>query len=698
MIPENSKPNSNTTILVVDDDNITRMTIKKILEKSGYKVEAVDSGEKAITYCIDQLPDLILLDLMMPGLNGYETCKGLRTIGDYNRLPIIILTGLDDIDSIDQAFESGSTDFITKPFNWPLLTQRVRYALRTSELFQELNNSQKKLSRAHNMARIGYWELDSSTNEITIFNETKFLLGLDKNIFTLDELLLLTRKTDAEKIRSCIKSTLESGTPFSLDQSFLNQDGVKLMLRQQGELTERNGNKIIVGTMQDITESKQAEEKIYFHKFYDQETSLPNKDHLQIQLNNIIENNSEDNLIAIVNLAFDKLRHIGSTIGQEFINEFLKKSAERINTSLPYIYEVSRISTTTFGFLINNVKNINQIEHTCNQLITLFREPICINNHEYHSTLSIGLTIYPYDTDISNLLNNASTAKKLCIDKGGNEFTFYSKEMNDRTKERIDLENNMRIALNNNEYFAFFQPQVCTITNKVTGMEALARWITPDNIIIPPDKFIPLAEETELIIELGKEILYQSCLFSKSLHEQGLGKIRVGVNLSAVQFSDKNLLTTIKNTLDEIELDPSHLEIEVTESIAMTNISHAIETLSKIRDMGIKTSMDDFGTGYSSLSYLQKLPLDTLKIDQSFIFPIGVNGENSEIARTIIAMGHSLNMHLIAEGAEELHQYKLLKELGCHEVQGYYFSKPLPKNDFIQFIKNELKVKINQSN
>ncbi|MCK4709901.1 MAG: EAL domain-containing protein, partial [Gammaproteobacteria bacterium] len=588
------------------------------------------------------LPDLILLDLMMPGLNGYDTCKGLRTIGDHKRLPIIILTGLDDIKSIEKAFESGSTDFITKPLNWPLLTQRVRYALRTRELFKELENTQKRLSRAHSMARIGYWELDIDSGIVTLFDETKFLLGLSKNNFTLDELLFYIDKTENDKIRTSIKKALESGIPYTLDHSFSNQHGVKLMLRQQGEITERNGNKIINGTLQDITERKQAEEKIHFHRFYDQETSLPNKDHLQMQLDNIIERNSHDELTAIVSLSFDKVRNIGSTIGQDFINQFLKKSAERILTNIPYIHEISRISTTTFGFLINNIKAVNQIDRICNQLISLFRESICIDDHEYHSTLSIGLTIYPDDKETTNLLNNANTALKLCIAKGGSKFLFYSKEMNDHTKEQIILEDSMRVALDNNEFIAFFQPQINTIDDQITGMEALARWITADNKIIPPDKFIPIAEEAELIIELGKEILYQSCQFTKSLQQQGLGQIRVGVNLSAVQFADKNLLTTIKNTLADIELDPSQLEIEITEGTAMTDIDHAIKTLSQIREMGIKTSMDDFGTGYSSLSYLQKLPLDTLKIDQSFIRPIGVNGENSEIARAIIAMGHSL--------------------------------------------------------
>jgi EAL domain-containing protein (putative c-di-GMP-specific phosphodiesterase class I) len=259
--------------------------------------------------------------------------------------------------------------------------------------------------------------------------------------------------------------------------------------------------------------------------------------------------------------------------------------------------------------------------------------------------------------------------------------------MNDYANEKIALEQHMRQALENHEFSAYFQPQINSQTGQLSGMEALTRWIKPDGEIVPPDTFISLAEETEIILDLGKEILRQSCQFAKYLQANRHASIRVGVNLSSIQFTDKNLLQTISDALSEFKLNPEQLEIEITESIAMTDISYAIDILTQIRNMGIKISMDDFGTGYSSLSYLQKLPLDTLKIDQSFIRPIGPNGENSEIARAIIAMGHSLNLHLIAEGAEHAYHYKILKELGCHEIQGYFFSKPLSSDDFIEYIK-----------
>lgn len=687
------KTENNSTILVVDDDNITRMMIQKILKKSGYNIIAVESGEKAIAFCIDKLPDLVLLDLVMPGIDGYDTCKALRNIANYNQLPIIILTGLDDIESIEKAFKSGSTDFITKPLNWPLLIQRVRYGLRTRELFNELIESQKKLTRAQNLARIGYWEIDSASNTVSFFDKTKYMLGLENENYPMDELFKHINKIDSEKIKSCIQKTLDTGMPYSIDHSFINKDGVELMLNQQGELSNRRDGKLIIGTIQDITERKKAEELIYFHRYYDLSTSLPNKEHLQMKLDKAIIENSSDSLIAVINISFDKLRSIGGSIGEDFINHFLIQSTERIRKNLREVEEVSRTSTTTSGFLITGIKTIEQIELMCELIISLFRTPIIINKSEYHTTLSIGFSVFPIIRDPNDLIKNSITAQKVCFSQGGSRYKLYSNEMDEFTKEQILLENDMRKALENNEFHAFFQPQINTRDNKITGMEALARWITTDGKIIPPDSFIPIAEETGIIIELGKEILKQSCRFAKKLSESGLGDIRVGVNLSALQFSDTSLLNTIKKTLTETKLDPSLLEIEITESIAMTDVARAIDTLSKIRDMGIKTSMDDFGTGYSSLSYLQKLPLDTLKIDQSFIRPITPDYKNSEIARTIIAMGHSLNMHLIAEGAEEAYHYELLKELMCNEVQGYYFSKPLPKNDFIEFIKNKGNIK-----
>jgi len=679
---------NNTRILVVDDDQLTRMTIKKILQKAGYQVTDTDRGDKAISLCINELPDLVLLDLMMPGIDGYDTCKALRQVADYNQLPIIILTGLDDIESIDKAFESGSTDFVTKPINWSLLTQRVRYALRTKELFHELIKSQQKLTRAQNLVRIGYWELDCETNIISLFDKTKYLLGLTSDAYPMNELLSHMSDIDADRIRHCIQTTIETGTPYTIDHSFINHDGVALIINQQGELSDQHDRKLITGTIQDITERKQAEELIYFHRYHDPATSLPNKEFLQLQLDDLIRQDQGEFLTAVISLSFDKLRSIGGTIGEDFINQFLRQSCERLLRRIPEIRSISRISTTTCGFLLSNMHTIEQIELICNLIINYFIEPLSINNHEYHTTLSIGITVYPID-DSTSLIQNAIIAQKVCFSQGGSRFLFYSFDMELDTKKQISLESAIRRGLENNEFHAYFQPQINTSNEQVTGMEALTRWITSDGEIIPPDKFIPIAEETGLIIELGIEIMKQSCHFAKQLQDSGHGTIRVGVNLSSLQFSDKNLLTTIDNMLADSGLDPSQLEIEITESIAMTDISHAINTLKNIRSMGIKTSMDDFGTGYSSLSYLQKLPLDTLKVDQSFIRPIGENYENSEIARAIIAMGKSLNMHLIAEGVEEAHHYKLLKKLHCNEVQGYYFSKPLAQNEFIRFIEKK---------
>ena len=679
----------NANILIVDDDNISRITIKKVLEKSGYTVATAESGAEAIEVCIDQLPDLILLDVIMPGLNGYETCAALRNIADYNRLPILMLTGLDDMESIDKAFRSGGTDFITKPLNWPLLTQRVRYALRTRDLFNELNSSKLKLTKAHNIAKIGYWEYNPGNQTLILSTEAMSLLGQTKNKFKLNEFLESVTEIEALQIQSEINKTLSTGVSFKLDHSFTSNQGLELTLNLHAELSTHNNEKILIGTFQDITERIEAEEQIYFHQYYDPDTSLPNKEFLTHHINKIIDSDESDNsetLTGVLFVSFDKLNSIGGAIGNEFINKFLVESSSRILKNIPEIKDVSRIGSTTLGFLISNIYLNEQIEAICTLLIQLFRQPLYLDGADYHTTLSIGVTIYPYDDNSYDLLNNVATAHKRCITEGGSKYLFYQKDMDNQANELIILEGKMRKALLNKEFSAFFQPQIDTETSAITGMEALARWIEPDGNMIFPDTFIPLAEETDIIIELGREILIQACQFSKHLQETGIGNIRVGVNLSAKQFSDVMLVNNITSALEETGLSPSLLEIEITESIAMTDINHAVRTLTTIREMGIKTSMDDFGTGYSSLSYLQKLPLDTLKIDQSFIRPIKSNGENSEIAKAIIAMGHSLNMHLIAEGAEEEYHYQFLKDQGCHEVQGYYFSRPISKDNFEKFM------------
>ncbi|MDH5517268.1 MAG: EAL domain-containing protein [Gammaproteobacteria bacterium] len=688
-----TKHPADTMILIVDDDNVTRMTLQKVLEKSGYQVNSVDSGEKAIQTCVDRLPDLVLLDVMMPGLDGYETCAALRNFANYNVLPILILTGLDDMDSIDKAFQSGGTDFITKPFNWPLLTQRVRYALRTKELFNELNTSQKKLTKAQNIARIGYWEYNPATDIVTLSKETLILLGLFKEEYTLDSFLDNVSTIEGLQIKSSIKKAIATATSYQLEHSFTSGPGLELTISHYAEPSQQYNETILIGTFQDITERVEAENKIYFHRYFDEDTSLPNKEHLLLQLTKVIDNDSNDSLTAVAYLSFDKLRSIGTTLGNDFVNTFLITSSRLILDNIPEIKDIARIGNSSIGFLIKNTHSKDQIESICSALIELFRSPVRIDETDYHTTVNIGITIHPFDDDTYHLFDNAATAHKRCVTMDGSQYLFFNQEMDTQANELIELEKKMRLALTNNEFCAFFQPQIDTASNRLTGMEALARWTESDGNIIYPDQFIPLAEDTEMIIELGKEILLQACQFSKYLQDQQLGNVRVGVNLSAMQFADKKLLDDIKNILNDTGLEPALLEIEITESTAMTDIKHAVDTLNKIRKMGIKTSMDDFGTGYSSLSYLQKLPLDTLKIDQSFIRPIGANGEGSEIAKTIIAMGHSLNMHLIAEGAEEKYHYQLLKDQGCHEVQGYYFSKPVSAKDFEYFVREELESK-----
>lgn len=581
----------------------------------------------------ENLPDLVLLDVVMPGLDGYQTCAALRNIADYNKLPILILTGLDDMDSIDKAFQSGATDFITKPLNWPLLSQRVRYALRTRDLFSELSTSQQKLSKAQSIAKLGYWEYDPVNDKIRMANETVTLLGIEKYIFPLDEFLERLGKDDAVKMRQSIKTTLENSAPYTLDHLFKTDVGIDLSLTQHAELSNIKGEKLIIGTFQDITERVEAERKIYFHQYFDSETSLPNREHFQMLLNKIIDNTSKDHLFGVMSITFDKLRSIGSTIGSDFISQFIKTASHKILDNVDGIKELSRLSNNSVGILSTAFHRIDEIEKIGKSLIELFRQPLEINDENYHTTLSIGITIFPYESDAYKLFNNAVTAQIKCIAEGGSKFLFYHQDMDRQATEIIALEDKMRKAVANNEFHAYFQPQIRTEDDSIIGMEALARWFQADDQMIFPDRFIPLAEETELILDIGKHILLQACKFSRALSDKLGCDIRAGVNLSALQFADRHLLDYIREAIETTHISPQNLEIEITESIAMTDISHAVNTLSKIRDMGIKTSMDDFGTGYSSLSYLQKLPLDTLKIDQSFIRPIGPAGKTVKLLK-----------------------------------------------------------------
>ena len=437
---------------------------------------------------------------------------------------------------------------------------------------------------------------------------------------------------------------------------------------------------------------KQAEERIRHLAHYDELTGLANRSMFSQRLSHALAQARRNGMqLAVLFIDLDRFKNINDTLGHEAGDSVLKEVAERLQGCLRESDTVGRLGGDEFVVLLEGIPQSMHCAEVAQKILTAVARPFALDTQEFHLTASIGISTYPADSeDVQSLLKNADIAMYRAKELGKNNFQFYSAQMNIHTLERLALESSLRGALERNEFLLHYQPKVDIRSGRIIGMEALVRWQHPTKGLIPPMQFIPLAEETGLIVPIGEWVLRTACARNKSWQEQGLPPLRIAVNLSARQFTHENLLQDVARVLNETGLDAAFLELEITESMVMHDPEHAIELLNKLKAMGISISIDDFGTGYSSLSYLKRFPIDSVKIDRSFIRDLPLDGDDAAITQAIIAMAHGLKLKVIAEGVETGEQLSFLRAHKCDEMQGYYFSKPLPEHEFILLVQNSI--------
>jgi diguanylate cyclase (GGDEF)-like protein/PAS domain S-box-containing protein len=461
---------------------------------------------------------------------------------------------------------------------------------------------------------------------------------------------------------------------------------ISTVKNQAGQVTN------YVAIFSDITERKASEDHVRHLAHHDALTNLPNRMLLMERLSHALAHaHRHGQRVAVMFLDLDRFKNINDTLGHTAGDQLLKSVAERLSECVREDDTVARLGGDEFVMILEEVSNIQDVAGVAQKLINALERPVMLERQEVFATTSIGISIYPDDGDSAEILiKHADTAMYRAKEQGRNNCQFYTADMNERALERLTMENSLRHALERNEFMLYYQPQVDLRTRGITGMEALLRWQHPDFGLVSPARFIPIAEETGLIVPIGEWVLRAACFQNKAWQDAGMPRLHVAVNLSARQFKQPNLVNVVSQVLADSGLEPRYLELEITESIAMEHAEETIARLNELKAMGVTISMDDFGTGHSSLSYLKRFPIDTLKIDRSFVQDVLLDSQDSAIAAAITTMARSLKMKVVTEGVETQEQIGFLREHDRDEVQGYYFSHPLPADAFADLLRSKL--------
>jgi len=452
---------------------------------------------------------------------------------------------------------------------------------------------------------------------------------------------------------------------------------------EQGTITH------YVATGKDITERMRDQERLQHMAHHDALTDLPNRnlflDRLQQALNRA---RWHQRLVAVMFLDLDRFKNINDTLGHNTGDQLLLQISKRLKSSVRDGDTIARFGGDEFALLLDDIQSDNDVSSLARKLLDTLEDPFRIGQHEFYVTASIGISLFPADgEDAETLLRNADVAMYRAKDLGKNNYQFYSDDMSARVFERLTLENHLRRALDKNEFVLHYQPQVDARSNRLTGVEALLRWQHPDMGLVPPANFIPLLEETGMIEEVGQWVLETACRQSRQWHDAGWAYLHMSVNLSSRQFNNSGFIDTLHDIIQQTGINPEFLELELTESMLMRNASMTINALKSLNELGVRFAIDDFGTGYSSLSYLRRFPIDTIKIDRSFIHDVMENSDDAAITSAIIVMARSLALNVIAEGVETGTQLKFLQARQCHYIQGYLFSRPLPAEEITALLE-----------
>lgn len=688
-------------ILIIKGALNIHQPIRKTLESMCYSIIESDNTQSIFDYLVQHQIDLILFALPTHGLSAKDTCRAVRSHSIFSNIPILLLVNSTAIELVKESYDAGATDFIISSSPIDFIAQRVRYALRNCRRELATRESEKLLSQAQKVAKMGYWRLDIAEQKINFSDGALkiFKLSDDNFTFSLKTYLDLVHLNDRDLVRTAIEKAIYDKYPFNLDHRIVSVAGDESYVHAQGEVIYDQNNHAIsmFGTVQDITVRKRAEVTNEHNALYDSLTDLSNRRLFQNRLAHAMnEAHRHEKLLALCFFDLDNFKSINDNLGHAVGDELLKAVAKRLKGTMRQDDLIARISGDEFALAIEGLANISELEKILEKLRNKMSEPYSIRGHKILATASIGVALYPMDSaNRETMMRYADAAMYNAKKMGGNCYCYYAHSMSDTSRRRLEIEIRLRDALALKELCVYYQPQFELNTQKIVGMEALIRWRHPEYGLLPPSKFISIAEETGLIFSIGEWVLETACQQMSKWHKTGYPNLRVAVNLSPRQFAQEGLVDRVESIIRKIKYNPKHLTLEVNESIAMQNNSITYDTLNCLKATGINLTLDNVGSGQLSMNQLQKLPIDTINIDRSSIMKIAGRERDGTTAKAIMALAHSMGFQVLAEGVETKFQVEFLAENKCDTMQGNFFSPPLPAEQVPRFLdKCQIKLDI----
>jgi predicted signal transduction protein with EAL and GGDEF domain/CheY-like chemotaxis protein len=702
-------------VLLVDDDEVNLLLTAAALRERGFVISESASGEHALQRLADWAPDIIVLDAMMPGLDGFATCRRLRTLPGFENIPVLMLTGLDDDASITRAYQAGATDFFVKANQWSLLAGRLQYLLRASRTRIELERSQAKLARAQDLARMGSFDWKRAGNAgsggtLVLSTQGLRVLGHGPGaVLGVRAILRLVAGGERRSVLRLLQGVVLHSSVLATDVPVTLPDGRARIIHVEAEpeFNEHGHSVGYTGIVQDVTDRRAAEDRIRHLANFDSLTGLPNRRHLVWRMERAIEHSRRlGHTCAFLMIDLDRFKIVNDTLGHAAGDELLMEVAQRLRACVRHseqvmegaleavgsrahrsLEAVGRLGGDEFIALLPEIGDERDAQRVADRILEVMRDPVLVGGQECFVTASVGIAIYPRDgTSVADLMRNSDVAMFSVKSQGKDASAIYSPLLAGRGREKLELESALHKAIERDELVLHYQPKVDVRSARMVGAEALMRW-QRNGVLVPPGDFIPLAEESGLILPLSEWALREAARQARIWQNSFQFGDSIAVNLPSRVFERSDLVDQIHQNALSYGIPHRMVQLEITETGLMKELQSVIPSLHRLKDINVEVSIDDFGTGYSSLAYLTTLPISELKIDRSFVRDLGVTPQSSGIVTAIIAVARSLNLRVIGEGVESLRQMETLHRLGCSLMQGFLFSRPIAADELERWLQ-----------